>query len=106
MICLETYSEFESDPTFEFETIRLLRYPPHFYTKLIIENLPREIAEKNSFCDICLEDIRVDDEQFTLSCKHVYHFECIRRWFLESTITCPKCRNDENKYVTKLCSKF
>lgn len=44
-------------------------------------------------CAICLEEYTFSDEVFSMrSCKHVYHFRCIKSWFHMSRDTCPTCR--------------
>jgi len=45
-------------------------------------------------CVICWEEFSVCDEVTTLSCHgtHVFHRQCICRWVVECSATCPKCR--------------
>ena len=46
-------------------------------------------------CSICLEPINFN--LFQLKCKHIYHKECIKSWYLkgDSGKNCPDCR----KYI-------
>jgi len=44
-------------------------------------------------CAICLEEYHVSDEIYAMkSCKHVYHFKCVKYWFGQARDTCPTCR--------------
>ena len=52
---------------------------------------------KDTECCICCDILKDVDEIRILSCKHIYHKECIEKWFKEKKI-CPYCRripNDE-----------
>lgn len=43
---------------------------------------------------ICLEVVRDDQPAYTMSCTHVFHFECAARWYQrDATRTCPVCRS-------------
>ena len=45
-------------------------------------------------CAICLEDIQFKDIHVT-TCKHHYHRECIRTWYISSD-ECPVCRLEQS----------
>lgn len=51
-----------------------------------------ENSEGLDFCVICQDDIYLDIVR-KLSCKHVYHIDCIDKWFIDNTI-CPTCKRD------------
>jgi len=40
-------------------------------------------------CPICMED---SDKNIKLPCKHVFCEECIKKWLLKNTNSCPNCR--------------
>uniref|UniRef100_A0A914HTL4 RING-type domain-containing protein n=1 Tax=Globodera rostochiensis TaxID=31243 RepID=A0A914HTL4_GLORO len=42
-------------------------------------------------CNICLSKI-INDDQFQLPCRHVFHEECIIPWLASYSSTCPTCR--------------
>ena len=44
-------------------------------------------------CIICLDNFKLNDEILYLPCMHLYHKECIIKWFLKEDI-CPLCRDD------------
>jgi len=55
-------------------------------------------------CSICFDDINASTGSTTLSCGHVFHFNCIARWFANSDdINCALCRKqmvgDKEGYV-------
>lgn len=61
----------------------------------VVERLVRErvveVVEGESECSICLEKFGEGGEGLVLPCSHVYHKDCIIRWF-ERTHFCPFCR--------------
>lgn len=58
----------------------------------IDEEMLQELQQSsNSCCSICLDDFQLGKEVNSLSCNHLFHSACIRRWLLE-TNTCPVCR--------------
>jgi len=74
----------------------LFRRPPA--TPWIISNLDSNPADEemigndsSSSCSICLEKFTVGIEVSVLSCKHIFHTTCVRRWICESN-SCPTCR--------------
>ena len=42
-------------------------------------------------CCICLDDINLGVETILLPCGHIFHCDCILKWFKENN-TCPMCR--------------
>ena len=52
-------------------------------------------------CIICLDNFKLNDEILYLPCMHLYHKECIIKWFLKEDI-CPLCRDDYKKNKSNL----
>nr|KYP60480.1 putative RING-H2 finger protein ATL5G [Cajanus cajan] len=42
-------------------------------------------------CSICLEEMDVNDECYTMPCHHGFHPQCIVTW-LKTSHMCPLCR--------------
>lgn len=42
-------------------------------------------------CAICLEQMKRDETKIRITCGHVYHRRCIRKW-LRRKSSCPVCR--------------
>jgi len=42
-------------------------------------------------CSICLGDFNISDILLQLTCKHIYHRECLLHW-LQTHYRCPYCR--------------
>eukprot|EP00743_Colponemidia_sp_Colp-15_P005217 GILK01005612.1.p1 GENE.GILK01005612.1~~GILK01005612.1.p1 ORF type:complete len:604 (+),score=76.95 GILK01005612.1:146-1957(+) len=58
-----------------------------------------EEEEEEAVCSVCLVEFASTDDVRVLGCDHVYHNECIDRWFTSSTF-CPQCRRDFSDTVT------
>ncbi|KAE8355639.1 hypothetical protein BDV28DRAFT_145963 [Aspergillus coremiiformis] len=43
-------------------------------------------------CAICLEPVSRTSPIHTLSCRHVFHKQCLETWFLNYHYTCPLCQ--------------
>jgi Zn finger protein HypA/HybF involved in hydrogenase expression len=41
-------------------------------------------------CNVCLDSVLA--QSGCLPCKHVFHTECMRKWFTFGNMTCPTCR--------------
>jgi hypothetical protein len=50
-------------------------------------------------CSICLNEIKEEDKK-KLNCPHVFHEECIDKWFQRSH-KCPLCRKSKFSVVMK-----
>ncbi|CAF4199589.1 unnamed protein product [Rotaria sordida] len=51
-----------------------------------------QIDQNNpSQCSICLGDFNITDILLQLTCKHIYHRECLLHW-LQTHYRCPYCR--------------
>lgn len=44
-------------------------------------------------CSICLKDIN-DNNKFITDCNHIFHIECINKWYKISH-RCPLCRHNK-----------
>ena len=47
-------------------------------------------------CPICIEQFKNKEQIVQLPCKHIYHPNCIKKWFSESPL-CPICKVDIRK---------
>ena len=51
-------------------------------------------------CPICCSNYEEDDNISQLQCSHIFHNDCIKKWFINSG-TCPMCRS--NVFECKNC---
>ena len=58
----------------------------------ILESTDKLCPEKKR-CIICLENFEKYDKIVNLSCLHMFHDECIRKWLNENNY-CPICKNE------------
>ena len=59
---------------------------------IILENVDKLSPEKRR-CIICLENFVNFDNIINLSCLHMFHDKCIRKWLKENKF-CPICKHD------------
>ena len=63
------------------------------FDTILVEHLYKE--EYNQYgggCSICLENFNKKSKVAITTCKHVFHYKCIREWAFKN-ILCPKCPN-------------
>ena len=58
----------------------------------LLENVDKLSPEKKR-CIICLENFVNLDKIINLSCLHMFHDECIKKWLNENNF-CPICKNE------------
>ena len=58
----------------------------------ILENVDNLAPEKKK-CTICLENFEKLNKIINLSCLHMFHDECIKKW-LKNNNYCPICKNE------------
>lgn len=58
------------------------------------DNFPQPEAHSLDACTICLDEFVVGDKLRCLPCNHVFHAECIAKWLIERSATCPLCKID------------
>lgn len=70
------------------------RIPLYLYSE-------QESASKG--CSICLEDFEDSSYVRRLSCDHIFHRECVDRWFHRNFV-CPICRNKMSARDDGMCN--
>mmetsp|Transcript_16361 Transcript_16361/g.46775 ORF Transcript_16361/g.46775 Transcript_16361/m.46775 type:complete len:127 (+) Transcript_16361:114-494(+) len=57
-------------------------------------------------CAVCLVDMQTHEPCRQLQCSHLFHADCIDRWFLRgvSTMVCPTCRRTQCDGADVECS--
>ena len=59
--------------------------------KIKIIKITKEMNEK---CTICMDDMKEDDEYYNLTCKHIFHIDCIKEYLLNYNHQCPLCKEE------------
>lgn len=49
--------------------------------------------EKENYCPVCLDELKIGDQVTTLPCAHTFHYTCVSDW-LEQSEVCPLCRTN------------
>lgn len=60
-------------------------------SKILLDTTCVLNSEKLSFCVICQDDININTILRSLSCKHLFHINCIDKWLTENK-KCPICK--------------
>lgn len=83
----EFINDFENET--EYEDIKITLSESEF-SKLNSVILDESILI-NKDCSICLDKLLLSNNLIILKCNHIYHKDCIKSWFNQST-KCPICR--------------
>jgi hypothetical protein len=59
--------------------------------------LTEKVDNKIYDCNVCLEEIELNQEIIELPCEHIYHSECIEKYLNEYNYKCPCCRKEVGK---------
>ena len=76
-------------------------YAFDYYPTSLIKDV-NKLAEDKKRCGICLENFQNGDESIFLSCAHIFHSKCIRRW-VKRRKACPFCNYKIN--IPRLINK-
>ncbi|ODV89600.1 hypothetical protein CANCADRAFT_32805, partial [Tortispora caseinolytica NRRL Y-17796] len=58
-----------------------------------VADLPEDLDTYDT-CAICLDNFADDSEVRGLTCRHVFHSDCITPWFTTRRACCPLCKTD------------
>jgi len=50
--------------------------------------------EMNEKCTICMDDMKEGEEYYNLTCKHIFHIDCIKEYLLNYNHQCPLCKEE------------
>ena len=70
----------------------------HEIKKLLIRLKSRKYLVNE--CTICLCPIENNSKCRMLNCYHIFHSECVEKWFIHN-LTCPNCKKRFGKGVNK-----
>ncbi|CAF0769510.1 unnamed protein product [Adineta ricciae] len=72
-------------------TISSVDNNPILTADIIAQTIEYNSSSQSSQCSICLGDFVQSDILLQLTCKHIYHRECLLHW-LQTHSRCPYCR--------------
>ena len=52
------------------------------------------ISDDNPTCSICIGEVEYGDKIGVLTCKHIFHADCLKCWIKRSNV-CPLCMSPE-----------
>lgn len=58
-----------------------------------MKTLKSNDSETKCDCSICLEKYNKEEKLLQAPCGHIFHYECICKWFMNNT-NCPLCREE------------
>lgn len=50
--------------------------------------------DMNEKCTICMDDMKEGEEYYNLTCKHIFHIDCIKEYLLNYNHQCPLCKEE------------
>ena len=59
--------------------------------KIQKKKITKEMSEK---CTICMDDMREGEEYYNLTCRHIFHIDCIKEYLLNYNHMCPLCKEE------------
>jgi hypothetical protein len=59
-----------------------------------LNNMTEETIYQQNKCSVCYETFSTKQLHRILPCNHAFHAECVDRWLLLRSSTCPICRYD------------
>lgn len=78
----------------QFYIRKLLYFIDSINNNLLVPSANVQPVKQYKECCICFGEM--DEEIAKLRCKHLFHFDCIRKW-VSKNATCPCCRKDVYK---------
>ena len=60
-------------------------------TRVANAHIKKENKYAEQHCPICLDIFKKEKRAVKLPCEHIFHRECIERWF-EEKLSCPLCQ--------------
>ncbi len=50
--------------------------------------------DMNEKCTICMDEMKEGEEYYNLTCKHIFHIDCIKEYLLNYNHQCPLCKEE------------
>ena len=63
-------------------------------------------GDEGEICPICLDVLDDEVQNRKLSCKHIFHRECIDKWLITKKMSCPTCKRDASPVQVKIPLKL
>ncbi|GFF43604.1 E3 ubiquitin-protein ligase ZNRF3, partial [Aspergillus udagawae] len=80
-----------SDKLRRLDAVSPIRTLEEWWSKSKGPLLPSEGADGQFICVVCLESVLRSQEIRELKCLHVFHKECLDKWYLQDHFNCPLC---------------
>jgi len=59
--------------------------------KIQKEKITKDMSER---CTICMDDMKEGEEYYNLTCRHIFHIDCIKEYLLNYNHMCPLCKEE------------
>ncbi|KAL4948310.1 hypothetical protein BDW69DRAFT_189389 [Aspergillus filifer] len=80
-----------SDKLRKLDAVSPIRTLQEWWAKAHGPPLPSDVPDNQFICVVCLEPVLRSDEIRELKCLHVFHRECLDKWYLQDHYNCPLC---------------
>lgn len=64
--------------------------------------IPTRAPTNDDVCSVCqlAYETAVTSIKEVRCCRKTYHFDCLKNWLCNQSVTCPTCRADQRSYLT------
>ncbi|KAL4911656.1 hypothetical protein BDW62DRAFT_196524 [Aspergillus aurantiobrunneus] len=80
-----------SDKLRKLDAVSPIRTLQEWWAKAHRPPLPSDCPDNQFICVVCLEPVLRSQEIRELKCLHVFHRECLEKWYLQDQFNCPLC---------------
>ncbi|KAL4778199.1 hypothetical protein BJX76DRAFT_153138 [Aspergillus varians] len=80
-----------SDKLRKLDAVSPIRTLQEWWARAHGPPLPSDSPDNQFMCVVCLDPVLRSQEIRDLKCLHVFHRECLEKWYLQDHYNCPLC---------------
>ncbi|BCS22522.1 putative RING finger domain protein [Aspergillus puulaauensis] len=95
-----------SDKLRKLDAVSPIRTLQEWWARAHGPPLPSDCPDNQFICVVCLEPVLRSQEIRELKCLHVFHRECLEKWYLQDHYNCPLCHRAYYNQETRPTNDF